>query len=64
MIKCLQQAVNIKNVLTLYYEVDNTYDNVKSDTVTWPCLFQLTTQLAQDANISREVSFVLMRMNC
>lgn len=40
-------------MLTLYYEVENTSDIVKSDTVTWPCLFQLTTQLAQGANITK-----------
>ncbi len=32
--------------VTQHYDGDDTGDNVKSVTVTWPCLFQQTTHLA------------------
>lgn len=54
--------MKIKYLLTRYYEVDDTNANVKSVTVTWPCLFQLTTQLAQDANVTKG-SIVIVRIN-
>lgn len=42
-------------MLTNYYEVaeSNDYVQAKSVTVTWPCLFHLTPQSAQDANVTK-----------